>query len=171
MAPTMIAGDYVYADMKPEVALRLGDLVVVEVRKEEWIKRIVALPGDRIAIRHGQVILNGKAVAQRPNGAFEIAGEKDMPATKVRKFLEQFPGELRPHEIIDQMKTAQDEMPEIRLPPGQYFLLGDNRDNSMDSRMVDGPLGGLGLVVRKRILGRVLFRYLRRGGDVEHVDF
>ena len=171
MAPTLIVGDYVYADMKPAAALRLGELVVVAVRNDVWIKRIVALPGDRIAIHKGQVILNGKAVALRPNGGFAIAGENNLPATRARKLIEQFPGEPHPHEILDQMKTAQDEMAEVWLAPGQFFLLGDNRDNSLDSRMADGPLGGLGVVARQRILGRVLYRYWRGSGDHEHVDF
>ena len=170
MAPTIIAGDRMFADMKPKGDPGRGDLVVIGVRNEQWIKRIVALPGDRIAMHAGLVILNGQTIAQTANGEYELANDYGAPPDHAQKLLEQLPGETHPHEVLELGVTRQDEMPEIVLGLGQYFLLGDNRDNSMDSRMADRPLEGLGLVSRDRILGRILYRYWRIGEGWRRVD-
>jgi signal peptidase I len=170
MTPTLIPGDRMFVDMQSPDAPQRGDLVVIEVRKEQWLKRVAALPGDRIAIRQGVVVLNGQDVPQTAAGIYDVANEFGPPE-RARKSLEQFPGEARPHEILDLGSRRQDDYAEVVLGPGQYFLLGDNRDNSMDSRMPDQPLYGLGLVRREQILGRVLYRYWRRSEGWKRVDF
>lgn len=170
MAPTMVPGDRLFVDMQSSDTPKRGDLVVIEVRKEQWLKRVAAVPGDRIAMRQGVVVLNGQDVPQTAAGNYDVTNEFGPPE-RARKSLEQFPGEARPHEILDLGTKWQDDFAEVLLGPGQFFLLGDNRDNSMDSRMPDQPLGELGLVRREQILGHVLYRYWRRSEGWKRVDF
>lgn len=170
MAPTLLPGDRVFAEIGASRLPGRGDLVVVQIRQEQWLKRVAAIPGDRIAMRHGVVVLNGQEVPQSAVGDFEIAGEFGLPPSRGRKLSEQFPGEARPHEVLDLRPWQYDDFGESVLGPGQYFLLGDNRDNSMDSRMPDGPMGGIGQIKREQILGLVLYRYWRRGEGWKRVD-
>ncbi len=160
MAPTLEPGDRFIAKMRNFDPITRGDVVLVRVGEAEWVKRVVALPGDTISIRDGIIVLNDVPVAQQFLGKVHL--EQEDPEATVTRLSEQLPGEIKSHEIYDMGATDRDNIPPIKLGRDQYFLLGDNRDNSMDSRS-DPTAGGLGLVQRSQIEGRVLFRYWRTG--------
>lgn len=161
MAPTIEVDDRFVAHMRDFDPIGRGDLMIVTARETEFVKRVAALPGDRIAMREGHVILNGLPIRQFTVG-MERRSDSSGSSLEVQRLRERFPGEARFHEVFDQGPTFLDEMVEVTLGPDQYFLLGDNRDNSADSRL-DGMNEGLGVVDRNRIKGRVLFRLWRSG--------
>lgn len=159
MEPTFTVGSVFAAQMVGINDLRRGDLVIVRSGKVEYVKRIAALPGDRIALVGGTVVLNGARVEQLADGNYALPIESGGPAAR---FKEQFPGELVPHAILDLRHSPFDDFAEIALPNDTYFLLGDNRDNSADSRFPDNGAGfGLGLVPRERIVGKYWFHLWR----------
>ena len=160
MAPTLEPGDQIVAKMRDIYPISRGDVVIARQNHEEWVKRIVGIPGDTVAMRDGNVIINGVQVRQQILAQIQ---RKDSATVRRATLLsEQLPGERTSHRILDFGQTPQDDLPPVKLGPSQYFLLGDNRDNSMDSRFSPSE-GGLGLVDRSSIAGRVLFRYWRRG--------
>lgn len=160
MTPTLAVHDRIIADYRHVEPIARGDVVILRHGRDAWIKRVAAVPGDTIAMHDGVVILNGAPVAQRLVTK-ETVDDRDGQHMAMR-LSEQFPGEAHPHEIYDMGPTDQDNAPAVTLSPSQYFLLGDNRDNSMDSRFGVAD-GGLGAVPRQLIEGRVLFRYWRKG--------
>ena len=125
MMPTIVPGDYVFADRRPSARTpRRGDLVVCatpENPRAQFIKRVVGTAGDRIEIRDKTLFVNGHAQAE--NYVIHID-----PA------IHQGP---------------RDNMDAYVVPHGTYFVLGDNRDNSLDSRFfgpiehIDGTLRGI----------------------------
>lgn len=127
---------------------------------EDYVRRVAALPGDTIAMREGIVILNSEQVAQRTIGEDNRNGSP-MPGP-TQRLREQFPGEASPHLIYASGHSPQDNMAELKLGNDEYFLLGDNRDNSLDSRF-GSEMRRPGIVTTNRIVGRVLFRYWRKG--------
>jgi signal peptidase I len=114
---------------------------------------VIGLPGDRIAMRDGQVWINGKAAALTPDGIGPVESE-DGSTTGAHRFIETLPGG-RQHLIYKLVPSEPlDNMPAVAVPPGHLFVMGDNRDNSADSRVpVSG--GGVGMLPVKNLVGRV----------------
>jgi signal peptidase I len=154
MAPTLEKGDRFVALMDGVPNLERGDIVLLAVGESTYVKRVAALAGDTIAVEGGIVILNGRPVAQR-----FLAEEKrpELPgAPPVRRLAEQLPGEAAPHEILDSGPSEVDEFPELRVPAGFVFVLGDNRDRSADSRVPRVAMG-VELLAVGDVKGRPLF--------------
>jgi len=135
---------------------RRGDVVVFRWpgdRSQIWVKRVVGLPGDRIAMGNGRLWINGAPVGLKPEGAAEAEAENGSEQP-VARFVETLPGG-RSHTIFKRASGGPlDNMPEIVVPPDHLFVMGDNRDNSADSR-IPVEYGGVGLLPVDDLVGRV----------------
>jgi signal peptidase I len=133
-----------------------GDVVVFRWpgdRSQVWVKRVIGLPGDRIELRHGQVWINGTATAVKPDGIgqAEDDGGGSEPA---RRYVETLPDGVS-HPIFKLYDNGRlDNTEEVVVPADHLFVMGDNRDNSADSR-VPVRSGGVGLLPMDNLIGRV----------------
>ncbi|RYG18394.1 MAG: signal peptidase I, partial [Caulobacteraceae bacterium] len=116
--------------------------------KTDYIKRLIGLPGDRIQVLDGKLLLNDKVVPTK-----EIAQTKADMAESVIRSTETLPSgktyvtqDLGPYGQADNTTV-------FLVPPGHYFMMGDNRDNSSDSR-VDPNVGGVGFVPAENLEGK-----------------
>jgi signal peptidase I len=133
-----------------------GDVVVFRWpgdRSQIWVKRVVGLPGDRIAMRGGRLWINGRPVEITPDGTGEVEAE-DGSLHAAARYIETLPG-ARSHTIFKHTAVgAFDDMAEIVIPFDHLFVMGDNRDNSADSRIAV-EAGGVGLLPTTDLVGRV----------------
>jgi len=133
-----------------------GDVVVFRWpgdRGQVWVKRVIGLPGDRISLTDGRVSINGEAVGIEADGTGQAETE-DGSSVPAARFIETLPGG-RQH-LIFKLSSFDplDNVPETLVPPGHVFVMGDNRDNSADSR-VPVRAGGVGMLPVDNLVGRV----------------
>lgn len=151
MAPTLIPGDYFLVDQWAfvrETPVR-GDVVVyrmqtAEGRVETRVQRVLAVPGDTIEFRGDATFLNGELIET------EVAGSWRDSLGVHRSLFREHLGE-RTH-LIATAPAFTHGFPTVTVEPGHYFMVGDNRENSMDSRRV-------GTIPAKDIVGRATHIY------------
>ncbi|MEM8979876.1 MAG: signal peptidase I [Pseudomonadota bacterium] len=148
-----------------------GDIVVFRhpTQNTDFIKRLVGLPGDRVQMKNGFLYLNGEQVPVQPAGIFAETFEPQGPQSKLpacengavgvgaectkTRFLEQLPGGVT-HSILNIRDSQSTDNTEVfTVPEGNYFFMGDNRDNSTDSR-VPQARRGVGFVEDEYLIGR-----------------
>jgi signal peptidase I len=158
MTPTMGIGDNVFASKFAYRGFppRRGDVVVFRPPHHSdqiWVKRILGIPGDRVQFLNGVVLINGQRAQLRPLFVNrEICDQEGCQ--RVARYLETLPGSS-PHMIqrLDFASPYADTLV-YAVPANNYFVVGDNRDNSIDSRMDE-----LGFVPANAIVGRVTTKY------------
>ncbi|MGA7999357.1 MAG: signal peptidase I [Bradyrhizobium sp.] len=132
-----------------------GDVVVFRWpgdRSQAWVKRVVGLPGDSIQMRQGQLFINDHAAELKPDGIGEAEDDNGTVEPAFR-FIETLPGGVS-HQILKLRDNGRlDNTAEVTVPPGRLFVMGDNRDNSADSRV---PVrdGGVGMLPMDDLVGR-----------------
>lgn len=147
-----------------------GDVVVFRhpVTGRDFVKRLIGMPGDKVQVKNGVVYLNGTAAPQEPAGVFEEIQEAQGPhrlrprcangpvgeggTCNKQRFVETLPGG-REHAILNIGTQGSDNTRVYTVPAGHYFFMGDNRDNSSDSR-VPNAAGGVGFVPFENLIGR-----------------
>jgi signal peptidase I len=129
-----------------------GDVVVFRLPKDDstdYIKRVIGLPGDRIQVTRGQLIINGQPVKRERVTDF-IDTEESVTPRAVRRWRETLPNGVS-YETLDLEENAfLDNTQEYTVPAGHFFMMGDNRDNSTDSRV----LNQVGYVPFQNLIGR-----------------
>ena len=171
MIPTLLVGDYLFVSkysygyshfslpfapdlFSGRIFGRLpqrGDVAVFKYPRDpsiDYIKRIVGLPGDRIQVRQGQLYINGDLVPRQSVGTFESdeGGIRELD----REYEETLPGGVT-HDILKRTDEGDaNNTPEYTVPPDHLFAMGDNRDNSQDSRFMNY----VGFVPTENLVGR-----------------
>jgi signal peptidase I len=134
---------------------KLGDVVVFRWpgdSSQAWVKRVVGLPGDRIQMRQGQLFINDHPASLKPDGVGE-AEDDNGGEERASRYVETLPNGVS-HLIFKLRDNGRlDNTPEVTVPAGHLFVMGDNRDNSADSRV---PVrdGGVGMLPIDNLIGR-----------------
>ncbi len=180
MAPTLLSGDYFFA-AKPDYgysryafpfdlfsfrgrifahAPKRGDVVVFRHNGQDWVKRIVGLPGESVQLKGGRLYIDGRIVERR-----EVEPEPGLFDGFDRPLIAPTYEELLPGGAVHRIVQLQgDDGPAsntdlLKIPQDSYFMLGDNRDNSMDSRMSE-----VGVVPFENLIGRAELIFYSRAG-------
>lgn len=176
MIPTLLVGDYLfvskmsYGYSKHSLPLSMplikgrifytqperGDVIVFKMpsdNKTDYIKRLIGLPGDKIQMKDGRLYINGEMVDRKSEGEYVLRDESGK-AMRFEKYTETLPNGMR-HPILE----ATDEGPfdnteEFTVPEDHFFMMGDNRDNSLDSRSVK-----VGFVPKNNLVGKAKFLF------------
>src|SRR5581483_3058263 len=149
-----------------------GDVVVFRARIEDemrdLIKRVVGLPGDSIQVAGGRLIINGIAVPRERladwTGPDPCAPEGVVPRiVTVKRWRETLPNGVRYQTLDCKDNEPLDDTPVFTVPAGHYFMMGDNRDDSLDSRVPEPE--GFGFVPFDALIGRaqIVFFSVKEG--------
>ena len=176
MEPGLVTGDYIVVSKSSygwsraslpfnpplfkgrllERVAQRGDVVVFRLPRDPsqtWIKRVIGLPGDRIRVREGQVFVNDAAIPQTPMG---MTQDHDAPDRAVLRLGERTLNGRAYVTYDGGPGLPGDDTGVYVVPAGQYFVVGDNRDNSLDSRFSPAA-GGVGLLPAENLVGRAKF--------------
>ena len=178
MMPTLLTGDFILVN-KYEYGIRLpvlnnkilsigepqrGDVMVFrfpEDDKTPFIKRVVGLPGDHITYRDKTLMINGNSVDQEKIGIYQGVGS-GLAMTGANILTEHLDPVL--HNILITPDRRSKEIEDFVVPDGEYFVMGDNRDNSLDSRF-------WGTVPDKNIIGRAFRIWMYWDGNSKGMDW
>ncbi len=184
MKPTLEVGDYLFVS-KPAYGYsrysfpfgilpiegrinakepQRGDVVVFKLPTNpriDYIKRIVGLPGDTIRVIDGRLFINHRMVHREPFGLKRV--EENGVTTTMMEYLETLPNGVM-HRIYEESDDRPlDNTPEFIVPEGHYFAMGDNRDNSQDSRVQNM----VGFIPFENIVGRASFIFFSTNGHAQ----
>lgn len=139
-----------------------GDVIVFKLPTNtsvDYIKRVIGMPGDTIQVRGGRLYINGELVQREPLGLRKV--EDPMEETTMVEYLETLPGGVV-HRIYEESDDEMlDNTPVYNVPEGHFFMMGDNRDNSQDSRVMNS----VGFVPFENIVGRADFIFFSTNGN------
>lgn len=169
MRPTIMIGDRVFVnklayDLKiPYTTIHLmkwsdpqrGDIVVFysPADRKRLIKRVVGMPGDELSMHQNRLFINGKEIDYETQNESVSGSEK--------RILNEMLGDVSHSVMLAPSRSSMDSFGPIAIPEGKYFMMGDNRDNSSDSRV-------FGFVDRKAIVGRSSMVVISREGNFLH---
>ncbi|MCH9053546.1 MAG: signal peptidase I [Proteobacteria bacterium] len=183
MIPTLLVGDYLFVSKFsygysrhsfpfsfPPFSGRLlgaeperGDIAVFKLPRDnetDYIKRIIGLPGDKIQVRNGVVSVNGEPVSRRRIADY-VAPNQYGNVVAMAQYLETLPNG-RSYTVAEMTEFGGlDNTPVYTVPPGHYFAMGDNRDNSLDSRVLDH----VGFIPAENLVGRAEFLFYSSNGS------
>lgn len=205
MLPRLMNGDYLLAAKWPygysknslffETGLpegrlfasdpKRGDLVIFKhpVDRTDYIKRVIGIPGDTVALVDGKVTLNGQFLPKTSLGDFDVAvsgntfcswGSEEILSQngegvcRYQRFRETLPGG-KTYEVFDFGMTHADTFSPITIPTGHMFVMGDNRDNSRDSRFPAAAGDGVGIVQQDQLVGKAMLIVWSTDGDAEWI--
>ncbi|MGR9182457.1 signal peptidase I [Rhizobium leguminosarum] len=181
MMPTLLVGDYIFVNkfaygyskyslpFSPDLFSgrvfgadpKRGDIVVFRFPPNpeiDYIKRCIGLPGDHIQVTDGVLYVNGKPVPKVADGSFTSDYKLD-PGADVPVFRETLDNG-KTYDTLDQSPVSRgDNTREFIVPEGHYFMMGDNRDNSLDSRF------DVGFVPAENLVGRASVIFFSLGND------
>jgi signal peptidase I len=188
MIPTLLVGDYLfvskfsYGYSRHSVAMGLplfdgrvffqaperGDVAVFKLprdNKTDYIKRVIGLPGDTVQVTGGLLHINGQPV-KRERIEDYISHDQQGRETRTTRYLETLPGG-RVHPILEETDSGPlDNTPPFRVPEGHVFMMGDNRDNSLDSRVPSM----VGYVPMENLVGRAIFLFFSLDGGTRFYE-
>jgi signal peptidase I len=145
-----------------------GDVVVFRLPKDgsiDYIKRVIGLPGDRIKVVDGLLYINGSPVKRERVDDF--IDDENGSSERVRRWRETLPNGVTYQTLDLQDDGPLDNTEEYLVPPGHYFMMGDNRDNSADSRV----LSAVGYVPFENLIGKaqIIFFSIGDGEPAWHI--
>ena len=181
MLPNLLIGDYIFVSKYSygyskysfpfgiaqfdgrffERQPKRGDIIVFRQPKHpeiDYIKRLIGLPGDTIQMIGGVLHINGAAIPRAIVGTNEM--KDDNGFTFYTEYEESLPGGVKHHILELSDMEALDETQEYRVPKGFYFMMGDNRDSSQDSRVTEQ----VGFVPAENLVGRAEFIFFSTEG-------
>lgn len=181
MIPSLLVGDYLFVSKMsygysrhslplsmPLIKGRIfyeepkqGDVIVFKLpsdNRTDYIKRLIGMPGDKIQVKRGRLYINGKQIERIADKDFVMRDERGK-AMRFDRYIEVLPNGVR-HPIIEMSDEGPfDNTEEFTVPEGHFFMMGDNRDNSLDSRSVK-----VGFVPAVNLVGRAKFLFFSNDG-------
>ena len=146
-----------------------GDVIVFKLPRDgatDYIKRVVGLPGDKVQVVRGILHINGEPVERElVESRVTLDGQ---PVPRMKEYIETLPNGVR-HRIWEETDSGFfDNTPVFDVPRDHYFVMGDNRDNSQDSRAIGG---GVGMVPFENVVGRAEFLFFSHDADISFWNF
>ncbi len=183
MIPTLLVGDYLFVSkysygysrfslpLSPNLfdgrifgsTPKRGDVVVFKFPHDtsvDYIKRVIGLPGDHVQVKAGQLFINGTLAPRKLVG--EYVENDEGRRTVATQYIETLPNGLQ-HPILKEQDVGyMNNTPDFLVPADHVFVMGDNRDNSADSRIMDST--GVGYVPIENLVGRAEFIFFSVDG-------